>query len=58
MNCSNIYCIARNFDGECDQGDFAEECELRIDYEAEFCPTEEEYNSKVELPETNEDMPF
>ena len=43
MNCSNIYCIARNFDGECDQGSFFDECPVRISYEAEFCPTEEEY---------------
>ena len=43
MKCPNIWCIARDSDYECSQGDFAEECELRIDYEAEFCPTEEEY---------------
>jgi len=50
MKCPNIWCIARDSDHECIQGLlFAEECELRIDYEAEFCPTEEEYKRTNQL---------
>ena len=49
MNCSNIYCIARNFDGECDQGSFFDECPVRISYEADHCPTEEEYKRTNQL---------
>jgi len=66
MNCPNIWCIARDSDHECSQGNFAEECELRIDYEAEFCPTEDEFGpvnlNNIEpdilLPKKNNDMPF
>lgn len=62
MKCPNVYCIARNFEGECDQGDFFDECPVRINYETDNCPTEEEYNTietlDVELPKTIDDLPF
>ena len=39
MKCPNVYCIAR----DC-EGDFFDECPARINYETDNCPTGEEYN--------------